>query len=145
MFPHALVDHWSSITSKAGSGGDELAWLDGVGGRCKLTAISHGAGGTSRSVRLTHIAGGGLPGGGQRGPGGDGGQRGGPGGNRGPNGGFNQQNTGPTMTFRAQFQNLLNHVQYGNYIGTLTSPFFGRAISTSRPPRQVELGLRLNF
>ena len=92
--------------------------------------------------------GGGFPAGGQRGPGGDGGlggQRGGPGGNRGPNGRFNQQNTGPTMTFRAQFQNVLNDVQYGNYIGTLTSPFFGHAISTSRPPRQLELGLRLNF
>src|SRR5262249_38541417 len=85
------------------------------------------------------LPGGGLPGGGfprgpggQRGPGRDGGgagQRGGPGGNRGPNGGINQQ-TGPTMTFRAQFQNLLNNVQYGNYIGTMTSPFFGHAIST---------------
>jgi len=49
------------------------------------------------------------------------------------------------MTFRAQFQNVLNDVQYGNYIGTLTSPFFGHAISTSRPARQVELGLRFNF
>src|SRR2546426_5740911 len=74
-----------------------------------------------------------------------GGQRGGPGGNRGPNGGSNQQNTVPTMTFRAQFQNLLNNVQYGNYIGTMTSPFFGRAISTARPARQIELGLRFNF
>ena len=92
---------------------------------------------------------GGLPGGGlprgQRGGGPLGGQRGGPGGNRGPNGGFNQQNTGPTMTFRAQFQNLLNNVQYGNYIGTMTSPFFGRAISTARSARQIELGLRFNF
>jgi len=84
--------------------------------------------------------GGNFPGGGQRGPGG-----GGPGGNRGPNGGANQQTTGPTMTFRAQFQNVLNDVQYGNYIGTLTSSFFGHAISTSRPARQVELGLRFNF
>ena len=95
------------------------------------------------------LPGGGFPGGpgGQRGPRGDGGlggQRGGPGGNRGPNGGFNQQ-TGPTMTFRAQFQNLLNNVQYGNYIGTMTSPFFGHAISTARPARQIELGLRFNF
>src|SRR5881628_2364542 len=82
------------------------------------------------------LPGGGFPGGpgGQRGPRGDGGfggQRGGPGGNRGPNGGFNQQNTVPTMTFRAQFQNLLNNVQYGNYVGTMTSPFFGHAISTA--------------
>ena len=95
------------------------------------------------------LPGGGLPGGpgGQRGPRGDGGfggQRGGPGGNRGPNGGSNRQ-TGPTMTFRAQFQNLLNNVQYGNYIGTMTSPFFGHAISTARPARQIELGLRFNF
>jgi len=97
--------------------------------------------------------GGQFPGGG-RGPGGDGGyggQRGGgpggPGGNRGPNnnGGSNQQNTGPTMTFRAQFQNVLNNVQYGNYIGTMTSQFFGHPISTARPPRQVEVGLRFNF
>src|SRR5262249_2204284 len=50
--------------------------------------------------------GGGFPGGGgQRGGGGGdfgGGQRGGnfPGGNRGNNGGFNQQTTGPTVTFR---------------------------------------------
>ena len=97
--------------------------------------------------------GGQFPGGGRGpgGPGGDGGQRGGgpggPGGNRGPNnnGGFNQQNTGPTMTFRAQFQNVLNNVQYGNYIGTMTSQFFGHPISTARPPRQVEVGLRFNF
>ena len=63
-------------------------------------------------------------------------------GNNGPNGvnnfaqpqrGSNRQNTGPTMTIRAYFQNLLNTVQYGNYVGTMTSPFFGHAISTARP------------
>jgi hypothetical protein len=86
--------------------------------------------------------GGNFPGGGQRG-GGPGGNLGGnPGGQN--NGGFNQS-TGPTLTFRAQFQNTLNNVQYGNYVGTLTSPFFGHAISTARPPRQLELGLRFNF
>ena len=75
-------------------------------------------------------------------------------GNNGPNGvnnfaqpqrGSNRQNTGPTMTIRAYFQNLLNTVQYGNYVGTMTSPFFGHAISTARPARQIELGLRFNF
>ena len=88
--------------------------------------------------------GGGFPGGGnfpqQRGPG-----PGRPGGNGGPNnGGFNQS-SGPTLTFRVQFQNALNNVQYGNYVGTLTSPFFGHAISTARPSRQLELSLRFNF
>ena len=75
-------------------------------------------------------------------------------GNNGPNGvnnfaqpqrGSNRQNTGPTMTIRAYFQNLLNTVQHGNYVGTMTSPFFGHAISTARPARQIELGLRFNF
>src|SRR5262245_39451915 len=75
-------------------------------------------------------------------------------GNNGPNGvnnfaepqrGSNRQNTGPTMTIRAYFQNLLNTVQYGNYVGTMTSPFFGHAISTARPARQIELALRFNF
>src|SRR5262249_15665459 len=59
--------------------------------------------------------------------------------------GSNRQNTGPTMTIRAYFQNLLNTVQYGNYVGTMTSPFFGHAISTARPARQIELALRFNF
>ena len=50
------------------------------------------------------------------------------------------------MTFRAQFQNLLNNVEYGNYIGTKSSQeLFGHANSVARPARQVELGLRLNF
>jgi hypothetical protein len=97
--------------------------------------------------------GGGFPGGGgfggQRGgdfPGQRGGNRGGgfPGGGRGPNnGGFNQNN-GPTVTFQMQVQNLLNHTQLNSYSGTMTSPFFGKA-SSARNPRQVEVGLRLNF
>jgi hypothetical protein len=98
--------------------------------------------------------GGGFPGGGgdfggQRG--GDfGGQRGGRGGdfggrgNRGNNGGFNQQTSGPTMTIRINVQNLLNHVQYNNYVGTMTSSFFGRTNNAGNP-RQIEAGVRFNF
>jgi hypothetical protein len=86
--------------------------------------------------------GGGFPGGGQRG-----GNRGGGGnpnaGNRGNNGNFNQ-NTGPTVTFQMQVQNLLNNVQFNGYSGTMTSSFFGRA-SNARQPRQIEVGMRLNF
>jgi Carboxypeptidase regulatory-like domain len=88
--------------------------------------------------------------GGQRGGGDFGGQRGGNrggggfGGNRGQNGGFNQNNNGPTVTFQMQVQNLLNHTQLNSYSGTMTSPFFGKA-SSARNPRQVEVGLRLNF
>jgi hypothetical protein len=107
------------------------------------------------------FGGGGFPGGGDFGGqrGGDGGQRrggdfggqrgnrgeGGPGGNRGQNnGGFNQNNNGASVTFQMQVQNLLNHTQLNSYSGTMTSPFFGKA-SSARNPRQVEVGLRLNF
>jgi hypothetical protein len=82
--------------------------------------------------------------GGQRGNRGGGG-RGNPGnqGNRGQTGNFNQNN-GPTITFQAQIQNLLNNVVLNGYSGTMTSSFFGRA-SNARQPRQIEVGLRLNF
>jgi len=40
--------------------------------------------------------------------------------------------------------NVLNSVNYKNYIGTLTSPFFGRA-NAANPPRAVQLSLRLDF
>jgi len=94
--------------------------------------------------------GGGFPGGGQRGGGGGdfgGGQRGGgnfPGGNRRNNGGFNQQTTGPTVTFRIQAQNLLNSVQYNNFVGTMTSSFFGFT-NSARNSRQIETSVRFNF
>jgi hypothetical protein len=91
----------------------------------------------------------GGPGGGfPRGPGGGqdgrGGGPGGPGGRRpGGPGGLNQQRV-PTMAFQVNIQNLLNHVQLGQYSGVLTSPFFGRA-NSARNARQIELGLRFNF
>jgi len=90
--------------------------------------------------------GGGPPGGGpggQRGQRGDfpGGQRGG-GDNRGNNPNFNQRS--PTVTFQFQIQNLLNHAQFTNYIGTMTSDYFGKA-NNARNARQIEAGLRFNF
>ncbi len=92
--------------------------------------------------------GGGFPGGGggQRGPGpgGPGGQRGpgGPGGRGGPNG--MRQPQGPTMTFSANVNNLLNNTQLQNYNGTLTSSNFGRA-TRAQNGRTINLGLRFNF
>ncbi len=98
--------------------------------------------------------GGGFPGGGEAGQRGNfpgGGQRGGrgngPGGqrgqdNRGNNPNFNQR--GPTVTFQFQVQNLLNHAQFTNYIGTMTSDYFGKA-NNARNARQIEAGLRFNF
>lgn len=95
--------------------------------------------------------GGGVPGGdfggGPRNGGDFGGQRGGQRGNQGGNrnGGFNnQQNSSPTMTIRINVQNLLNNVQSNNYVGTMTSSFFGKA-NNGRNPRQIEAGIRFNF
>jgi hypothetical protein len=40
--------------------------------------------------------------------------------------------------------NLLNHVNYTSYIGNLSSPFFGRAVS-AQPPRRLQLSARFAF
>ncbi len=40
--------------------------------------------------------------------------------------------------------NLVNHVNYSGYVGTLTSPFFGRPIS-AQPPRRLQLSAGLRF
>jgi hypothetical protein len=106
--------------------------------------------GANNFVAPQRGGGGGFPGGGnfeggQRGNFPQGGNRGNQGnqGNRGQNPNFNQ-NSGPTMTFNVQVQNLLNHTQLNGYSGTMTSPYFGRA-SNARQPRQIEVGVRLNF
>lgn len=52
--------------------------------------------------------------------------------------------TGPTLTFSVNMQNVLNHANYRNYSGVLTSPFFGRPTAANNP-RQIELGVRFNF
>jgi carboxypeptidase family protein len=86
--------------------------------------------------------GGGFPGGGGQRGGGPGGQRGGgPGGQRGRPG---QPPAGPTMAFVVNIQNVLNNQQLSQYSGVLTSPFFGRA-NNARNPRQIEVGMRVNF
>jgi Carboxypeptidase regulatory-like domain len=98
--------------------------------------------------------GGGNPGGGgNRGGGGGGsfgggggGGRGGAGGGRGGGGGRNAGGAanGPTATFYTNIQNVLNHRNFNNPSGTLTSPFFDQYTS-ARNARTVELGFRLNF
>jgi hypothetical protein len=35
-------------------------------------------------------------------------------------------------------------MNYQNYVGALTSPFFGQAVTTL-PPRRMQVGLRLQF
>jgi hypothetical protein len=51
---------------------------------------------------------------------------------------------GPGLTIGIDAFNVLNRVNYSRYIGTLTSPFFGQAIS-SQPARRLQFSLRFGF
>jgi Carboxypeptidase regulatory-like domain len=48
------------------------------------------------------------------------------------------------FTLSAQVTNLFNRVNFGQYSGVLTSPFFGRA-NSAQPARQIELSMRFSF
>jgi outer membrane receptor protein involved in Fe transport len=50
----------------------------------------------------------------------------------------------PSVTVSADAFNVLNRVNYQNYVGALTSPFFGRAVTTL-PARRLQLGFRCQF
>ena len=50
----------------------------------------------------------------------------------------------PRIEFGIDAFNVLNSVNYKNYIGTQTSKFFGRA-NAANPPREVQLTLQLYF
>jgi hypothetical protein len=50
----------------------------------------------------------------------------------------------PSVTVSIDALNVLNHVNYQNYVGALTSPFFGRAVAT-QSPRRLQLGGRFQF
>lgn len=84
-----------------------------------------------------------MPGPGGRGPGG------GPGGGGGFRGGLGEGGFGSSeyrysFTLILRATNLLNTVNFANYSGVLTSPFFGRA-NAALPARRVELQLRFAF
>jgi hypothetical protein len=40
--------------------------------------------------------------------------------------------------------NILNRVNYVNFVGNIQSPFFGTATSAA-PPRRIEVGLNFRF
>jgi hypothetical protein len=50
----------------------------------------------------------------------------------------------PSVTVSADAFNLTNRVNFPNYVGAMTSPFFGSAVS-SLPARRMQLGLRFQF
>lgn len=50
----------------------------------------------------------------------------------------------PSVTLSVDAFNLLNRVNYAGFVGALSSPFFGRAVSTM-PARRLQFGIRLQF
>ncbi len=50
----------------------------------------------------------------------------------------------PSLTFSLDALNILNRTNYLTYVGALSSPFFGHAV-TAQPPRRLQLGARFQF
>ena len=51
---------------------------------------------------------------------------------------------GPQFTLALDAFNATNHVNYGSYVGDLSSPFFGQPVS-AKPPRRLQLSGRFQF
>jgi hypothetical protein len=51
---------------------------------------------------------------------------------------------GPVATFGFDAFNVLNHVNYAFYVGSISSPFFGRAVS-ALPVRRLQFTVRFKF
>jgi hypothetical protein len=80
----------------------------------------------------------------QQGGGGFGGGGGGQGGGNFGRGNQGNNNQRFTMEIFAQAQNILNHVTRTQYVGNLSSPFFGQAIGVGNA-RDINVGVRFNF
>ena len=55
-----------------------------------------------------------------------------------------KKETGPVLTLGIDAFNVLNHVNYTAYVGTLTSPFFGQA-TAALPARRFQFSVRTRF
>ena len=52
--------------------------------------------------------------------------------------------TGPVLNLSLNSFNVLNHRNATTYVGVVTSPFFGTAVS-ALPPRRMQLNLQVKF
>ena len=50
----------------------------------------------------------------------------------------------PTVTIAFDAFNVLNQVNYTSYVGNISSPLFGHAVS-AQPPRRLQISTRFNF
>lgn len=90
------------------------------------------------------VAGGGPGGGGPGGRGGGGGGRGGFGGMGGMGGGGGGSDKRYSLQFSIRAQNILNHADFANPTGVLTSPIFGIP-NVALPGRTIEISTRFSF
>jgi outer membrane receptor protein involved in Fe transport len=58
--------------------------------------------------------------------------------------GAGKEDDAPAWSIGVDAFNILNHVNYAGYIGTITSPFFGQAIA-ALPPRRIQLSAGFHF
>ena len=105
----------------------------GLGKAKSVAANAGGMGGMGGGGR------GGGPGGGMGGM-----MGGGPGGGGRGGGGGIPEGSRYSLQVQVQVSNLLNKVNYGQYSGTLTSPYFLKA-STASAARQYEMSMRFSF
>jgi len=50
-----------------------------------------------------------------------------------------------TLTFRAEAFNIFNIQNYGTPVSTFGDPNFGRILNNALPPRELQLGLHLQY
>jgi hypothetical protein len=50
----------------------------------------------------------------------------------------------PVWSIGVDAFNATNHVNYAGFVGTITSPFFGRAVA-ALPPRRIQLSAGFHF
>jgi hypothetical protein len=55
-----------------------------------------------------------------------------------------KRDKGPTATVAMDAFNLLNQVNYTAFVGNLSSPFFGKAV-TAQPPRRLQVSVAFKF
>jgi hypothetical protein len=59
-------------------------------------------------------------------------------------GGRNRGQRDTELSISANISNLFNRTNFSRYSGVLSSPYFGRA-NSARSPREIELGIQINF
>jgi hypothetical protein len=120
------------LGAKRGGGNNAVAGGTPGGDQSGMGGGDMGGGGGGRGGRMGGGGGGGGRAGGGGGPRGGGGMRMGGGGGRGGRGGGGAASDRRySVTFSANFNNVLNHYNPSGYVGNLNSPQFGQATGSS--------------